>query len=228
VYEKNQSYGDSLQNLRFRDEFTSQTSYNPPSSSRKLFHAFLTICVPYFWERLNRTSINDGWGSMQETSWQKRTWRFINRFEFYFKALSAINFMLFLFQGKYRNLADRVLAMRLVYASQYMDRSVSFDFMNRELVWNSFAEMLLFLLPLINFDRVKRWFSGYGTRNLVDPYNKTPFDCPICTHSISVPYVTDCGHYYDYWCVHSMLWQEGSFPCYKCGKNVSQVKRVGL
>ena len=46
--------------------------------------------------------------------------------------------------------------MRLVYDSPLMVRNVSFAFMNQELVWNGFAELVLFLFPLINFDKIRR------------------------------------------------------------------------
>lgn len=72
----------------------------------------------------------------------------------------------------------RLLGMRLVYFRPNMTRRVSFELMNRQLVWHGFAvrlssslllhhycfycevincvqEFLLFLMPLINWDRIK-------------------------------------------------------------------------
>lgn len=57
---------------------------------------------------------------------------------------------------RYRNIVDRLVGMRLVYDSPLMVRNVSFAFMNQELVWNGFAELVLFLFPLINFDKIRR------------------------------------------------------------------------
>ena len=39
----------------------------------------------------------------------------------------------------YRTVADRVLGMRLIYASRSLSRNVSFEFLNRQLVWNAFT-----------------------------------------------------------------------------------------
>lgn len=229
VFDNNQTFGDSLQNLKYRDEFNSTDIINVvPSTLRKIIHGLITVILPYMWEKLNRKSISDSWGSKSEFTWEKKTWRFLMRSEYYFKLLVVLNFLFFLFQGRYRNIADRLLGLRSVYVSPHMNRSVSFDFMNRELVWNSFAEMLLFLLPLINFDKIKRWVTGFGSRKLVDSENKTPFDCPICNLAICVPYVTECGHNYDFYCANNLIYQDGSFDCYKCGKSVSSLKRLGV
>lgn len=46
--------------------------------------------------------------------------------------------------------------MRLTYASRGLNRNVSFEFLNRQLVWNAFTEFLLFLLPLVKPARLLR------------------------------------------------------------------------
>lgn len=40
-----------------------------------------------------------------------------------------------------------------------MAREVSFEYLNRQLVWHAFTEFLLFLLPLVGINRWKRWLS---------------------------------------------------------------------
>ena len=40
-----------------------------------------------------------------------------------------------------------------------MSRQVSFEYLNRQLVWHAFTEFLLFLLPLIGISRWRRWLS---------------------------------------------------------------------
>lgn len=40
---------------------------------------------------------------------------------------------------RYRSLAERVLGVRAVYQEPSMQRSVSFEFMNRQLVWNQLS-----------------------------------------------------------------------------------------
>lgn len=71
-------------------------------------------------------------------------------------ALSFLNLSAFLINGKYRSLADRVLGIRLVYANRSAVRNVSFEFLNRQLVWQALTEFLVFLLPLLRAKRVAR------------------------------------------------------------------------
>lgn len=51
---------------------------------------------------------------------------------------------------RYRTIADRILNMRLVPSHKLVKRDVSYEFMNRQMVWHNFTEFLLFLLPLIS------------------------------------------------------------------------------
>ncbi|KAG8218626.1 hypothetical protein J3R82DRAFT_4290 [Butyriboletus roseoflavus] len=46
--------------------------------------------------------------------------------------------------------------MSLVPTSSQVKREVSYEFMNRQMVWHAFTEFLLFLLPLINTRSVQR------------------------------------------------------------------------
>lgn len=51
---------------------------------------------------------------------------------------------------------ERLLGARLVYKQANMSRLISFEYLNRQLVWQELSEFLLFLLPLINVSKVKR------------------------------------------------------------------------
>ncbi len=66
-------------------------------------------------------------------------------------------FLVFLVNGRYRTLLDRVLRLRLAPPSSQVSREVSFEYLNRQLVWHAFTEFLLFLLPLVGISRWKRW-----------------------------------------------------------------------
>lgn len=70
-----------------------------------------------------------------------------------------ISFLVFLVNGRYRTLLDRVLRLRLTPPSSQISREVSFEYLNRQLVWHAFTEFLLFLLPLVGISRWRRWIS---------------------------------------------------------------------
>lgn len=74
-----------------------------------------------------------------------------------FAALAS--FLVFLLNGKYRTLLDRFLRLRLTPPSSQVSREVSFEYLNRQLVWHAFTEFLLFLLPLVGISRWRRWLS---------------------------------------------------------------------
>ena len=61
--------------------------------------------------------------------------------------------------GRYRTLLDRILRLRLVPPTNQISREVSFEYLNRQLVWHAFTEFLLFLLPLVGINRWKRWLA---------------------------------------------------------------------
>ena len=70
-----------------------------------------------------------------------------------------ISFLVFLVNGRYRTLIDRLLRMRLAAPISHASREVSFEYLNRQLVWHAFTEFLLFLLPLVGIGRWRRWIS---------------------------------------------------------------------
>lgn len=69
------------------------------------------------------------------------------------------SFSVFLFNGRYRTLLDRFLRLRLAPPTNQVSREVSFEYLNRQLVWHAFTEFLLFLLPLVGISRWRRWLS---------------------------------------------------------------------
>ena len=70
-----------------------------------------------------------------------------------------ISFLVFLVNGRYRTLIDRFLRMRLTAPKSHASREVSFEYLNRQLVWHAFTEFLLFLLPLVGIGRWRRLIS---------------------------------------------------------------------
>lgn len=54
-----------------------------------------------------------------------------------------------------RTLVERLIGARLVYRQPNMSRLISFEYLNRQLVWQELSEFLLFLLPLINVAKVR-------------------------------------------------------------------------
>lgn len=65
-----------------------------------------------------------------------------------------------LFCCRYRNLIERALRARLVYGTPNMNRAVSFEYMNRQLVWNEFS---VIVFPSLNWFYII-WKSIYSNQ----------------------------------------------------------------
>lgn len=89
--------------------------------------------------------------------------RLVSRITSYLSTIHSvaalISFLVFLVNGRYRTLLDRILRLKLVAPTGQMSRQVSFEYLNRQLVWHAFTEFLLFFLPLIGISRWRRWLS---------------------------------------------------------------------
>lgn len=72
---------------------------------------------------------------------------------------TLLSFLLFLKNGQHRTILDRVLRLRLAAPNHMVSREVSFEYLNRQLVWHAFTEFLLFILPVVKVGRWRRWYS---------------------------------------------------------------------
>ncbi|KYR01049.1 RING zinc finger-containing protein [Tieghemostelium lacteum] len=259
IFNLGTTYGNQLQNLTYRNE----AAFDPRGGSDKLIKltqrqkwmsGIFNIGGEWLWTRIQRISINDAWSERPPDDIRKRLWNLLNLMESAYKILSILNFLTFLYDGKYVTLVNRLLRMRLVYAHPSLSRRISFEYMNRQLVWYGFTEFFLFIMPLINVDKIKgflyRMFlkSTFGKSgsanggahsnnpNALPVQNKHQLaeiqhqlalqKCPICImEPINIPYSTDCGHLFCYYCIKVNTLIDSSFACPRCNSLVSRIKR---
>ncbi|XP_075480541.1 peroxisome biogenesis protein 2-like [Primulina tabacum] len=101
----------------------------------------------------------------------------------------------------YRSLIERSLKARLVYGSPHMNRSLSFEYMNSQLVWNEFSEMLLLLLPLLNSSSVKNFLRPFS-KDKSSSLERDEALCPIFQATSTTPFLAlPCQHRYCYYCL---------------------------
>lgn len=79
--------------------------------------------------------------------WKRLVWESTRFSEKIGQILGLVNFLVFLYDGRYRTVVDRLLGMRLIYDKREVSRNVSFEFLNRQLVWEAFT-VRPSLLPL--------------------------------------------------------------------------------
>ncbi|KAJ9056954.1 peroxisome assembly protein (Peroxin-2) [Entomophthora muscae] len=162
------SYGSQLQNLRFRDEsggdlYTSRT--NNPRQRQLLLYGLFMIGGQYLWARWHRWGVGGGWGNISyQDDWRGKVYTWVTRLEKYSKLLTLLNYIVFLCNGRYRGITERVLGLRLVNGSSNGPRQLNYEFLNRQLVWDGLTEFLLFVAPLINLERMGKYVRQLGTR----------------------------------------------------------------
>ena len=231
------TYGQKLQNLTYRDEskhssLLSRFFVSAPFSGGRyvglskwklLAFGILSIGGRYFLERINLFCGEKNWGDEEDSSWKRKFWVALQWIEKITKLIDFFYLILFLYNGRYLSLLENFFQMRLLPAYRSLPRQISFELMNRQLVWQSFTDFLLFLLPLLNFNSIKKIFTKItGSGSLK---NLKPGSCPICLSTVNTPFVSEtCEHVYCYYCLRSALIDDPKFNCLICGKLVSKIR----
>ncbi|KAK4361913.1 hypothetical protein RND71_017154 [Anisodus tanguticus] len=227
--------GNALINLRYRDgrafeeEKLVRTGLEGPglTVAQKIWYCVATVGGQYMWARLQSFSAFRRWGDSVQRSVARRAWLLIQHMEGIYKAAAFSNLLLFRYTGRYRNLIEIALRARLVYGSPNMNRAVSFEYMNHQLVWNDFSELLLLLLPLLNSSSVK---------NILRPFSKDKSSdssvddtlCPICQGKPTIPFLAiPCQHSYCYYCLQTRCSASPSFRCPRYGELIADMQRHG-
>ncbi|KAK3137185.1 hypothetical protein QOZ80_5BG0448910 [Eleusine coracana subsp. coracana] len=227
--------GNALMNLRYRDERATpitgkevRTGLEGPglSVSQKILYCISTVGGQYIWSRLHSFSAFRRWGDSEQRPIARRAWTLVQNAEGLYRAVSFCNLLLFLYRGRYKTIVERFLKTRLVYGSPNMNRAVSFEYMNRQLVWNEFSEMLLLLLPLLNSSSVKKLLPFSKDKSASSSGDEA--DCPICRSNPSIPFIAlPCQHRYCYYCLRTRCLATSSYRCIRCNEVVVAIQRQG-
>ncbi|KAG2494254.1 hypothetical protein HYH03_007609 [Edaphochlamys debaryana] len=156
--------GSELLNLRYRNEWAvdkelaGRTGVGGPGLTRaqRLGLGLGSVVLPYAWTRLCRTAEAGEWADAGEGSWRRRAWGAMRRAETALQVAALANSWVFLVRGDYRSLLERLVGARLVWRQAAMTRIISFEYLNRQLVWQQLSEALLALLPLLDLAAVQR------------------------------------------------------------------------
>ncbi|KAI0375698.1 peroxisomal biogenesis factor 2 [Pilatotrama ljubarskyi] len=166
VWDQGASYGAKLQGLKYAPS-PSTSRFRTASglaASTLALHSILTILVPYAHGRLRAHALSNAWPDAPSSDRRRKAWELLTRVESIHGLAGLLNFVFFLWNGRYRTLADRLLRLRLVSARHHFQREVSYEFMNRQMVWHAFTEFLLFLLPLVNTRALRRQIQSAASR----------------------------------------------------------------
>lgn len=159
IWDHNASYGAALQNLRYRDARTHTTTDTTLKIWQKTLYGLFSVGGRYAWTKWEDYLLDVEGGYEEPTRNMQLLSKISNGLSMTHSCAAFFSFSVFLFNGKYRTLLDRILRMRLAPTSNQVSREVSFEYLNRQLVWHAFTEFLLFLLPLVGISRWRRWLG---------------------------------------------------------------------
>ena len=160
MWDHGASYGASLQGLKYIDARENDTAARAEATRwQRAAYGLLTVGGRYAWTRWEDHLSSTESGYEEPSPLFRRLSRLTTFLNSSHNLAAFVSFLIFLYNGKYRTLTDRLLRMRLVPSSNQTNREVSFEFLNRQLVWHAFTEFLLFLLPLVGISRWKRWIT---------------------------------------------------------------------
>ena len=159
IWDHDASYGAVMQGLRYTDARHKGPVLKAPSRWQKAVYGLVTVTGSYAWTKWEDWLINQEADYREPSLMARRLSRLTGALSTTHSVAALLSFLSFLVNGRYRTILDRVLRMRLAAPSSQISREVSFEYLNRQLVWHAFTEFLLFLLPLVGIGRWRRWLS---------------------------------------------------------------------
>ncbi|KAJ5084636.1 hypothetical protein NUU61_009215 [Penicillium alfredii] len=177
IWDHDASYGAALQGLQYTDSRSKGPVHSPPTKWQKTLYGFLTVGGRYAWDKWESWLIGQE-GGYEEPSQDVRMLSQLTDWISSTHSIAAfVSFLVFLVNGRYRTLVDRILRIRLTPPSAQASREVSFEYLNRQLVWHAFTEFLLFLLPLVGISLAKTTNNPRSKGELAFLPERT---CAIC------------------------------------------------
>ncbi|KAI1258473.1 Pex12 amino terminal region-domain-containing protein [Xylariaceae sp. FL1019] len=159
VWDHDATYGAALQNLKYTDARRDASVISPPSRWQKSLYGLVTVAGKYGWTKWEDWLLEQDNGYDRPSPWVRRLSGLTSRITTVHSMAAFASFLIFLLHGRYRTLLDRILRMRLAPPTNQVSREVSFEYLNRQLVWHAFTEFLLFVLPLVGINRWRRWLG---------------------------------------------------------------------
>lgn len=161
----------------------------------------------------------------------------VNVIEILYKVSQLLNLLVFLREGIYPSVVERMLKLKPVSSNIRNVRRISYVYFTRELLWHGFAELLSFVLPLINlqyFHSVVRKMLPSSVDN-VDAEEQQEINfhqqttCVVCNNPPILPHNFGCQHLACYYCIHSSYALDPTYSCPLCGHTIeSKVQIISM
>lgn len=151
---------------------------------------------------------------------------------------SLANYLHFLVSGRFPTIIYRLLGIGFSPINIHTSvggfssgDSISYEFQNRQLVWNTLTEFIIFIVPLITVPKsIKTMLKANQTTSDYTFYSGLQRNyCAICYENsgnladslITNPYMASpCNHIYCYICILERFSAQGEWNCLRCGTQV--------
>ena len=227
--------GMELMNLRYRDERrplvgTSGMEGHRLSVAQRLAHGVAFVAGRFLWSKLTRAAHDAGWSDAEPHTWRHRAWRAVGHAENAHAVATLVNLLLFLRSGRFRTPWERLSRARLVYHEPNTARVVSFEYLNRQILWRELSDLALFVLPMLDPARLRdaaRAFQSRDGDRRDAPHATRPDEsvsvgdetCAACgAKPPTAPFAAEpCGHVHCYYCARARRAADPArFRCARC------------
>ena len=190
-----------------------------------------------------RETFFSGSSEQNPSSYDQRLNQVIDVISKIYKSLSFLNYILFLFDGKYLKLWERVLNFQPVYNNpQYMPQTnLATDASIREELWQTYFSLFRLGNSLFDFQKLlnlvkKKVNFSQKTLNVSQTTNGIDITtCAICKNEPVVAHRSisrqesdsQCKHVFCYFCIRQALTETGldkSYLCAICSKSVYDIE----
>lgn len=243
LYSSSATVGQSLLSLRYHDAQSSSPRYRPLSRPQKLGMAFLGTGAVWLRERLHKLLLSLGLSAGRASTEaegggtvRQALRAFLTLLSSAAQLASLLNFLVFLTRGRHPTLAERVVGAQAVFSKANVVRDVTYQYLNRELLWHGFSDFLIFLLPLVNTRKLRAAASSllFGSGSAAEgeggaaATQQVLKECGLCGEWPTMPHGVGCCHVFCYYCIKSHGIAEASLTCPKCGAEATHLEPVTM
>ncbi|XP_024135575.1 peroxisome biogenesis factor 2 isoform X1 [Oryzias melastigma] len=240
LFSNSATVGQSLLSLRYHRAGSSSPRYRPLSPGQKFSLALLAAGPRWFQDRSHSLLPLLGLGSRGSTFESDDGFvrqglrKALTLISGVAKFASLINFFVFLRNGRHPILPERITGAQAVFSKPNVTRDVTYQYMNRELLWHGFADFLIFLLPLLNTRKLKTAVSSFvfgeetSDRKETGERRELWKECGLCGEWPTMPHTVGCQHVFCYYCIKSHSIADACLTCPKCGAEARQPEPLNV
>ncbi|XP_061821515.1 peroxisome biogenesis factor 2 [Nerophis lumbriciformis] len=238
LYPNSTTVGQSILSLHYHNTLSTSARYKPLTQRQKLALVLLTAGPRWLQERAHSLrlclGLTSGVSEGDGTFSQKALSISLTLMSGIARLASLVNFLVFLSKGQHPVLAERIIGAQAVFSKPNVTRDITYQYMNRELLWHGFAEFLIFLLPLINVRKLKSniysFLLGADGSDIESARGKDEVwkECALCGEWPTLPHRGGCQHVFCYYCIKSHIITNSCTICPKCGAEARQIEPVKM